>query len=171
MRVGAVVPLLLGLIGCGGDGDGDGSMNSISGTCGVRAEVSGAATFNYSGGDEAACLTQHSSGAGIELNFVSTAPKGSLEIWIDELLEGQTGSGFQARVAVTAAKVWQSTTCVASVSEHRLLSTEASSLGELRHYQVSGDGSCPEALAPVRDPGEAITIQPFAFRAQVVWRD
>ena len=51
------------------------------------------------------------------------------------------------------------------------MEVEASEIGELRHYQVSGEGTCSEPLEPVAAAGDAATLGAFAFRAAFTWRD
>jgi hypothetical protein len=179
MRQAAVAPMAAGflaLLGLGssacGSG-GDGASSSALGTCGLRADVSGGAVIRFAGKDDAACVTQHSSGSGLDLMFIGAGAKGTLELSIDDVTEGETGRDFPARVVVTSQSKqhWQGSACLAAVSEHDLFSTEVSELGELRHYRVSGEGDCSDTLDSVPAGAEAATLGPFAFRAEVTWRD
>lgn len=160
--------------GTGGDGSGGGGNGSTTlGTCGIRADVTGGTAIQFTGKDDAACATQHSFDAGLDGLFIGTNAKGTLELIVDDVAEGQTGSDYPTRVVVTSPtkEHWQGTDCLTSISEHRLVNTEASEIGELRHYQVSGEGTCTKPLDPVPTGGDAVTIGPFAFRAEFTWRD
>jgi len=173
--------LPLALAGCGsddehrsaGEANGDPATSStLTGSCNLRAQVSGGTDIAFTGTDDAACLTVMGSESGLDVIFSGAGAKGSLELIVDFVLEGELGE-FPARVVVTstARENWQGKACTATLSEHRLLSTEASTLGELRHYQVAGSGSCSEALESVPTGGASVTVGDFAFRAQFSWRD
>ena len=157
----------------GGGGEGNEPSGSSLGTCGLRSEVSGGTTIHFTGQDDVSCTTLHSSGTGLDAIFSGLDAKGSLELIVDDVTEGQTGSDFPTRVVVTstARDKWQGTECSASLSEHHLLSTEASAIGELRHYQVTGVGTCSTDLDSFPAGGTATTVGAFAFRAQFTWRD
>jgi hypothetical protein len=158
--------------GKGGDEAGEPSGSTL-GTCGLRSEVSGGATIHFTGRDDVSCATLHSSGNGLDAVFSGLDAKGSMELIVDEVTEGQTGSDFPTRIVITntARDKWQGNACLASVSEHRLLNTEASAIGELRHYQVTGVVSCNAALDSLPAGGAATTVGDLAFRAQFTWRD
>ncbi len=162
--------LCLGISACGG-GDDDGDASS-EGTCSLRAEVSGAASIEFTGKDDAACLTQHSFDTGLDVSFSALGGKGVLEVGIDAVAEGETGDDYAADVAVTSAdkKRWRGTACTVAITEHELLEVEASEIGELRHYQVAGNGRCAEPLESVPAGSEAVTVDAFSFRVQFTWR-
>lgn len=175
----ALRPLVLallagGLSGCGdGGGDGNGSPSSSLGTCGIRADVTGGTTIHFTGANDAACATQHSFDTGLDAAFLGLNAKGTLELIVDSVTEGATGDDYPTRIVVTspAKERWQSAACLASISEHRLVKTEASAIGELRHYQVSGEGACTDPLAATPAGPDPVTLSTFAFRAQFTWRD
>jgi hypothetical protein len=83
-----------------------------------------------------------------------------------------TGEDYEAEVSVTDddAGRFQSGDCAVAITEHQLVETEDSVLGELRHYQVSGEGACTSALVSASGDSEA-TLADFAFRARFTWRD
>jgi len=162
-----------GSAGAAGESGVGGNASSTGlGTCGLRTNVSGGTDIGFTGRDDAACTTLHSFDAGLDVIFSGTDAKGSLELIVDDVLEGETGD-YPARIVVTstARENWQGEGCTATLSEHRLLRTEASTLGELRHYQVSGEGSCTAALESVPAGSPSVTVGPFAFRAELTWRD
>jgi hypothetical protein len=178
----ALLPTVLCLTvsACGNSGDsgggagGGGSTSSSSlGTCGIRADVAGGTAIQFTGKDDAACATEHSFDTGLDGSFIGTDAKGTLELIVDDVAEGKTGSDFPTRIVVTspAKERWQGTGCLTSISEHHLVKTEASEIGELRHYQVSGEGTCAKPLDSVPTGGDAVTLGPFTFRAQFTWRD
>jgi hypothetical protein len=158
---------------CGSDDDHQLAGADALGSCGVEARLSGGSSLRFTGDDDAACATQHSSESGLEVMFVGVSAPGSFELQIADVTEGETGAEFETRVIVVDAanERFQGNDCSTSVSEHRLLETEASTIGELRHYQVSGEGACPSPLSPLNaEVGEA-ALGGFAFRAQFTWRD
>lgn len=167
-----MLALCCSLAACGRDGDGGHSDTASLGTCGLKADVTGGASLQFSGDDNVACATQHSFDSGLEVLFVHVESRASLELKIGAVTEGETGSDFVTRVIVSAYEQrFQGNACLTTITEHELLETEASAIGELRHYQVSGEGSCPDALSPEQaEVGEA-TLDSFAFRAQFTWRD
>lgn len=134
--------------------------------------MSGGTTIHFTGQADAACLTVQSIDSGLDGIFTGTNAKGSVEVIVEEVTEGETGD-FATRVVVTstAREKWQSDGCSTNLSEHHLLRTEMSSLGEVRHYQVSGNGSCSAPLASVPAGKDAVTLGPLAFRAEFTWRD
>jgi len=135
--------------------------------------VAGGTAIQFTGKNDAACATQHSFDTGLDGVFVGTNAKGTLELVVDDVTEGETGSDYPTRITVTspAKERWQGTGCLASITEHRLVKTEASEIGELRHYQVGGEGSCSKPLESVPAGSDAVTLGPFAFRAEFTWRD
>jgi hypothetical protein len=164
--------LCLGISACGDDGTGDDGSGSL-GECALRANATGGIDLRFTGKDDAACATQHSFDTGLQVTFIGTSAKGTLDLVVNDVAEGETGSDYSARVIVTnsAQARWQGSGCVAAISEHRLVEVEASEIGELRHYQVSGEGNCSEPLVSVTAGGDAVTLGVFAFRAQFTWRD
>jgi len=176
MRVRAVGCLVfaLTLSGCSdsSDGDGDGG-DPDAGTCSLRADLSGGLSFRFTGKSDAGCATQHSFDTGLDVAFIAVEGQHRLDLWVNDVVEGGTGEGFPAVVTVLgpASQRWRSSTCVASVTEHDLVGVEASELGELRRYQVAGEGSCAEALERVSGDGEPLTLGALRFRARFTWRD
>ena len=178
-----LVLLALGFVSsaCSSSGKGSGEEgeegNDPSGSsladCGLRSEISGGTTIRFTGQNDVSCTTLHSSGTGLDAVFTGIDAKGSLELVIDDVTEGQTGADFPTRITVTSTKRenWQGKACLSSISEHHLLSTEASAIGELRHYQVTGAGTCTTELDSFPAGGETTTVGPFAFRAKFTWRD
>jgi hypothetical protein len=171
----AILPALLclTLAACGDDGgDGAPADSASLGTCGVRADVTGGTIIHFTGKDDAACATQHSFDSGLDVSFLGTSAKGTLELSIEDVVEGETGDDYPTRVIVRspANESWQGAACLVSISEHRLRDVEASEIGELRHYQVSGEGTCADPLASVA-AATPVTLGPFTFRAQFTWRD
>jgi hypothetical protein len=170
------IALCVSVSACGGsdDGNADGGNGSSSlGICGIKADVAGGTAIEFTGNDDAACATPHSFDSGLDAIFIGTNAKGTLELVVDDVTEGETGSDYPTRITITstAKEHWQGAGCLTSLSEHRLVRTEASALGELRHYQVSGEGSCRTPLDSVPAGGDAVNIGPFAFRAEFTWRD
>ena len=183
MNLHPLVPLLLCLSisacgsngnadGAGGEGNGSTSSSSLA-SCALQTDVSGGTSIQFTGKDDAACATLHSFDSGLDGIFIGNDAKGTLELMVDNVTEGETGSDYPTRILVTstAKEHWQGSGCLTSLNEHRLLKTEASEIGELRHYQVSGEGSCNEALDALATGGDGVTIGPFAFRAEFTWRD
>jgi hypothetical protein len=161
------------LAACGSDDDHKAAGSDALGSCGVAARLTGGSSLHFTGDDDAACATQHSFDSGLEVTFVGLSGEGSLELQIADVTEGETGADFKTRVIVVDAanERFQGNDCLTSVSEHHLLETEASTIGELRHHQVSGQGTCPRPLTPLNaEVGEA-ALGSFAFRAQFTWRD
>jgi hypothetical protein len=170
----ALLITLLEISACSGSsGTDDGSGEQGNGTCGLRADVTGGTTIHFTGKDDAACATLHASGTGLDGQFIGVDAKGTLELMVDDITEAETGSDYPTRVLVTstAKEHWQGAGCLTSVNEHQLLKTEASTIGELRHYQLSGSGSCVAPLDSVPVGGEAVSVSEFVFRAQFIWRD
>jgi hypothetical protein len=166
----------LGTAACGG-GDGEAAearSAAFLGTCGVRAEIGGGAEIRFTGKDDVACGTQHSFDTGLDGVFIGVNAQGSLELAIAEVAEGETGEDFPTRVTVTtsgAKERWQGSSCLTSISEHRLVKAEDSEIGELRHYQVGGTGGCAEDLVSAQAGNAGLTLGTFEFRAEFTWRD
>ena len=159
---------------CGSSSGGNDSTNSgVQGTCGIRADVAGGTSIRFTGNNDAACATQHSFDTGLDATFIGIDNKGTLELTIDDIAEGEIGSDYPTRLSVmnAADERWQSSTCLTSISEHHLVEVEDSEIGELRQYQVSGEGTCPEPLEPLSAGADPVTLASFAFRARFTWRD
>jgi hypothetical protein len=156
----------------GAGGEGGGTMGLV-GTCALRAEVSGGTTIHFTGQNDAACATILRTDTGLDGIFTGTDAKGSLELIVDDVAEGETGADYPTRIVVTstARAIWQGSTCITTIGEHRLVATEMSEIGEIRRYQVRGEGTCAEPLEPVAAGAEPVMIGPFAFHAQFSWRD
>jgi hypothetical protein len=164
--------LCLALTACGGNDDDSGDTDS-HGTCMLRADVSGAVSIQFTGKNDAVCLTQHSFDAGLQATFTGLDAQGTLELIIDDVQEGQLGDDLVTQVNVTSASTerWQSMLCRASITAHDLVEVEASGIGELRHYQVAGAVTCPEPLPSLPAGDEPVTLETLSFRAQFTWRD
>lgn len=164
--------LCLVLSGCGSSDDGAAHSSSL-GACGVRVAITGGTSIDFSGHDDAACATLHSFDAGLDAVFIGSNAKGTIELAVRSVTEGETGSDYATHVNVTSAakEHWQSDDCLTSITEHRHSSTEQSSLGELRHYQVTGNGSCSAPLESAPAGGEPVTVGAYEFRAEFTWRD
>jgi hypothetical protein len=162
----------LALTACGGNDD-DSGNSGVQGTCGLRTDVSGGMSLQFTGKSDAVCLTQHSFDTGIDALFSGLNGKGTFELTIDDIAEGETGDDYPVQVVVTNAgrERWQGMGCVASITAHDLVEVEASEIGELRHYQVAGTGTCAEPLESVPAGSDVVTVGPFGFRAQITWRD
>jgi hypothetical protein len=160
------------LTACGGNDDGSGDTDS-GGTCMLRADVSGAVSIQFTGKNDAVCLTQHSFDAGLQATFSGLDAQGTLELIIDDVQEGHLGDDLVTQVNVTSAsrERWQSMLCRASITAHDLVEVEASEIGELRHYQVAGAVTCPEPLPSLPTGNEPVTLDTLSFRAQFTWRD
>ncbi|HVY31486.1 MAG TPA: hypothetical protein VHB79_33260 [Polyangiaceae bacterium] len=161
-----------GSVGAGGDSANPPSSSTL-GNCGLRTVVTGGTAIQFTGQNDAACAPLNSFGAGLDVIFSGTGAKGSLELIVDNVKEGQTGSDFPSRVVVTSPerKTWQGSGCVTSITEHSLLRSEMSALGELRHYQVTGNGTCTASLDSTPGSDSPVTVEPFEFRSEVTWRD
>jgi hypothetical protein len=176
IRCFAVFGFSSALVACSSDsnapGTGDPDTGAL-GTCGLRSQVTGGTTIQFTGRDDAACATLHSSGTGLDAVFIGTDAKGTLELVVDQVTEGATGVDYPTRALVTstAKEHWQGSDCLTSITEHRFLRTEASAIGELRHYQVSGEGNCTAPLEAMPAGPAAVTVGDFAFRAEFTWRD
>lgn len=135
--------------------------------------MAGGTVIQFTGKNDAACLTQHSFDTGLDGSFIGTNGQGTLELVIDHVTEGETGSDYPTRVVATnpTGDQWQSSGCLVSVSEHRLLKVADSELGELRQYQVSGEGGCATPLEALLAHTDAVTLGSFEFRAEFTWRD
>jgi hypothetical protein len=155
------------------DGGSDSQKSGALGTCGIRADVTGAVAIQFTGRDDAACATQHSTDTGLDAMFIGIDAKGTLEVTVDAVTEAETGSAFPTSIVVIspAKEHWQGSACVTSISEHRLLNSESSALGELRHYQVSAEGTCSEPLEASPPGAASVTLGPFSFRAEFTWRE
>jgi hypothetical protein len=166
-----MIPVVcVALWACSGDG---GERDTASGGCSVQADVTGAVALTFTGQDDAACAIQHSFDNGLDVRFIHVNASGSLDLSISDVMEGETGGDYRTRVSVTNDDNarWQSDACLASIDEHRLLDTEASEIGELRHYDVTGRGSCPAALQPVSAGANETTVSSFRFQVRFTWRD
>jgi hypothetical protein len=163
--------LCLALTACGGNDDESG--DNSDGTCMLRAGVTGATSIQFTGKNDAVCLTQHSFEAGLQATFSGFHGQGTLELIIDDVQEGQLGDDLVTQVEVTSAsrERWQSMLCRASITAHDLVEVEASEIGELRHYQVAGAVTCPEPLPSLPTGDEPVTLETLSFRAQFTWRD
>lgn len=158
------------LLACGSSGDSTGSAAELS-TCGLRTSFGGGVSASFTGHDDVACLTQHGFDAGLDADFVHPSSKVTVSLAIDDVVEGETGEHFPTHLRVMSdAGAWQSDACAMSLSEHHLLQTEASTIGELRHYQVSGHGSCSEPLHGAGGLADT-SVAELEFRAQFTWRD
>jgi hypothetical protein len=165
-----VVLLVLASSGCSDSND---SSASALGSCGAAAQLSGAVMASFLGNDDAACVTSHSFDKGVNAGFLHIDSKVTLQLDIPEVEEGKTGTyAASVRFSNQANQAFSSDDCQVDLSEHALLSTEASELGELRHYQLTGHGWCDSALEPVGTGASGnVEISEFDFRVQLTWRD
>jgi hypothetical protein len=169
MRSCFVVLAMIASLGCS---DSSKSGAAALSSCGVAAQLSGGIVATFSGKDDAACVTSHSFDQGVNAGFLQIESKYTLQLDVPEVAEGEVGDfAASVRVANQTNQAWGSDDCRVDLSEHALVKTEASELGELRHYQLSGHGWCDSALEPLgTDVGGSVEIGEFDFRVQITWR-
>src|SRR5687768_17996032 len=111
----------LALLACGGSDGGNAGSSSL-GTCGVRADVSGALTAKFDGNDDSGCVTSHSFDTGLSGGFLQLGTEYGLELDIVDVTEGQTGD-FPSTLTVSdeSRARWRSSACTTTLSEHELL--------------------------------------------------
>lgn len=162
------------LVGCGDD-DGGGGGDASDASCAIGATLSGDVEDSISVSDNAACLVSFSFDSGIDAGLTTLSAAYSIQIGIDGITEGQTGAGFPTQIGVTMDSgprySTSATGCSATVTEHDLIETRTSELGEEREYGVVGTASCTEPA--VREDGAAgqITLSDVAFHIPVTWSD
>jgi len=138
----------------------------------MRAEVTDGTVVRFTDSNDAACATQHSFSSGLEAVFVGNGAKGAIELVIANVTEGETGGDYPTRLELSngAGESWKSDDCLTSITEHELLRTEETELGEFRIYRVVGEGRCAEPLGSVTAGGNAAVLDSFAFHAEFTWR-
>lgn len=165
--------VVLAMIASFGCSDSSNSSAAALGDCGLAAQLSGSVMASFSGNDDAACVTSHSFDQGVNAGFLHVDSKYTLQLDIPEVEEGQAGSfAASVRFANQTNQAFSSDDCRVDLSEHTLVNSEASELGELRHYQLTGHAWCDSALEPVStDTSGSVEIGEFDFRVQITWRD
>ena len=164
--------LACALFGCGDDdGGGDGSSDS---SCGIGVTLSGDVNQTLDVDDNAACVVSFSYDAGINAGLTTLSANLSIQIGIDAVMEGQTGSGFPTEMGVTLdngpSYSTSPTGCSATITEHEREGTQTGELGE-RDYRVVGTATCTEPA--VREDGMAgqITLSNISYVIPAVWSD
>jgi len=175
-RAASFVILSLSLLGCGDDDP----APEPKPNCSIGVTLSGDVQGTLSVLDEVACGINVSLDSGIDVVFIPLRAITGIELRIGEVTEGETGGPFPTRVGVTTEEdpttqqvrryATSSVGCNVEISEHRLEGTQMSVLGEERHYQVVGTGSCGESAVPADMMGE-IVLSDFVFRATAIWTD
>ncbi|HEY6560236.1 MAG TPA: hypothetical protein VI072_23285 [Polyangiaceae bacterium] len=168
---GAVI-LFGALVTCGCGGDDDRDAGSLSGSCALGVELSGAISRSQRPSEQLACATQHSFESGVDNLFLSTNAELRFELGIADIEEGATGQ-YPAHVEILVeARRFRTATngCSVNVTEHALVARENTEIGEVRRYRVVGSGSCSAPAEPVNEQGEPVTVGSFQFRQPAVWR-
>ena len=174
LRSESIAVLALLLVACGGDDDAGGGSESKP-SCAFGATLSGDVLGTFDANKDLACLISHSFESGIDVVFITGEGASTVELGIDDVTEGQTGTAFPATIRLSLEDGGDYATptggCTATVTEHQLEKTEMSAIGELRHYQVAGAAVCAEpAISSAPETG-AITFDDVTFRIPAVWRD
>ena len=175
MRAILVLSVLAVLLpACGGDDDEDGGESEAS--CAVGATLTGDVNKSFTADDDsAACLVSHSFDSGL---FASVAPdfRGlSMSLDIANVTEGQTGAGFPTEIGVIREDERRYATtasgCSATITEHELVDTKMTDLGEERDYRLVGTATCTEPALPEDGGSGLIRIADVAYVFSAVWSD
>jgi hypothetical protein len=160
------------LVGCGDD-DGGGDTVSDS-DCALGITLSGDVEKSVSVNDSAACLVAHSFESGIIAGLTVLGSGFSIQINVQDVTEGQTGSGFPMEVGVNIDDGPGYNTplpgCSASITEHAFNGTVENEIGEQREYRVIGSASCTEQAVREDAPGE-LTLTNVVFHIPGIWTD
>lgn len=156
--VGCLV-VVLALVGAG-----CGEESSAPSTCAMSASFTGGLSGSSSG--DPACLTSFAGSSSIDGSFVFlSGPIDTVELEIDDVDMGETGSTFPAMVRVTARDGGRWTgTCAAAVTGHVLYGP--AELGD--RYRAEGTVTCATPL--VSDDGSpAATVTHLDFVMTSTW--
>ena len=106
----------------------------------------------------------------IDVMYLPLEAVATITLRIGDVTEGQVGGPFPAGVNMTLEDerryLTSLTACSVTIDEHRSTGTE----GDGRRYQVSGTGTCSDALPDAGGSG-SIAIADLAFRIPALWRD
>ena len=146
---------------CGEGGDIEGSES-----CTLKASFSGAIDTAIAPGS-VACAVLASFDSGVEVGYL--APGATVErvdLSIDEVTEGETGTSFPAEVGIevaTESYTWVS--CTATISEHEYVGP--AELGD--DYRVVGTVTCPvDAPADSGSPS-TVSLDELEFVVTTSW--
>ena len=175
-RAASFAILSLSLLGCGDDDP----AAEPKPNCSIGVTLTGDVQATFSARDETACGINVSLDSGIDVAFIPLRAISGIELRIGDVTEGETGGPFPTGVGVTTEEDpttqqvrrygTSSVGCNVEIGEHRFEETQMSVLGEERHYQVVGTGSCSESAVPADMMGE-IAVSNFVFRATAIWTD
>jgi hypothetical protein len=165
--------LAFALFGCGDD-DGDGGDGASDESCAIGVTLSGDVNQTLSANDDAACIVSFSYDSGIDAGLTTLSADLSIQVGIDAVTEGQTGSGFPTEMGVTLdngpSYSTSPTGCSATITEHEREGTGTGELGE-RDYRVVGTATCTEPA--LREDGTAgqILLSNISYVIPAVWSD
>jgi hypothetical protein len=162
--------LVLTLTGCGGGDDGgeSGAAGFAPGTtCGMSLAVSGAVDATIAQDSAIACVTQLSSGAGIDAGFLTIGGETiqHVDLVVDDVEKDATGAGFPAELEIVLAdqRRWTASSCTADVLAHGFDHSD-----ELfDHHRIAGTLTCTAPATSAAGP--ALTVESFAFVCTVPW--
>jgi hypothetical protein len=160
------------LCSCGDSSDGGSTSGAFSKstTCGAAIATSGAVALQVAPSDSStACTSQTSSDSGMDAGFVFVDSKlAHVDLEIDDVLEGQTGRGFPARLTIVHDddRKWVGEKCIADVVEHA--DVGAAELGRER-YRVRGSVVCESVTSVPASSGPALELESFEFVVSIAW--
>jgi hypothetical protein len=139
-------------------------------TCGAAITLGGALVLRVAPSNSStACASQTSLGSGIATGFLFVESELSrVELEVDDVLEGETGSAFPARLRIVHddGREWLGERCTAELAEHEHVGP-----GELgwELYRVVGSVAC-DGAASIRDgSAPALQVQSFDFVVTLSW--
>jgi hypothetical protein len=159
------------------DGSGSGgeaTVFSADTTCGAALALDGALTSSLPPSrSSTACSSQTSFDSGIDVGFAFVESELShVDLAVDDVLEGETGSGFPARLEIVHddGRAWRGQDCTAEIGEHAHVGP-----GELgwERYRLTGSVACESAASVgVGDGGasdDALEVESFTFVVTLSW--
>jgi hypothetical protein len=169
---------LAGSVACsdGSGGGGQPTVFSADTTCGAALALDGALTSSVPPSrSSTACSSQTSFDSGIDVGFAFVESELSrVELAVDDVLEGETGSGFPARLEIVHddGREWRGQGCTAEISEHAHVGP-----GELgwERYRLRGSVACERAASVSAGGGDAgasedaLELESFTFVVTLSW--
>ncbi|HVJ15472.1 MAG TPA: hypothetical protein VM686_08525 [Polyangiaceae bacterium] len=175
-----LVPLLaLFAVACGGYPEvvaGEKGEVAEPVSCSLNVTLSGTLEGTIPEEASMGCAPLYSVDSGIDNVFLLANAVAQFQVVIDDVHEGETGSGFPASIYLydMSSRRWRTPdgACQVDIAEHTFDFTEQTDAGEARAYVVAGTGYCSGEAKPTGQGAYGLVgISEFEFRLPSAWRD
>jgi hypothetical protein len=166
-----MVGIAFALVACGDSRKGSGNGEEPTWECSFSITLGGEITETIDADEGPSCSVTQRSGSGISVDIDPGGDAPSLALFVRDVTEGEVGE-FAAFFEIFSRDLQQrfvAPGCSVRLTEHELVDTEQSDVGEIRTYRVVGSGTCAGDAVDANGSGRLLTLSDFEFRMMSIW--